>query len=102
MTARPQWQTTHLVREESPVLAQLRQRAERIAQSELERTLAGMSGESSDEQRQLLEAMGRAIVDKLLHEPSRCLRTRAGGDEGQALRDAAARLFGLEREGEAR
>ncbi len=39
--------------------------------------------------------MGRAIINKLLHEPTACLRTSAHGVEGQELAQTAARLFGL-------
>ena len=82
------------VREGVPVLARMRQRAERIARAEVERTLAGM-GELTDAQRRRIESMGHAIINKLMHEPTSCLRAEAQGAEGQALSSAAARLFGL-------
>ncbi len=83
------------VREGVPVLARLRQRAEQIAQAEVERTLATVGEELTDKQRKSIEAMGRAIINKLLHEPTTCLRTSAQGSEGEELALATARLFGL-------
>ncbi len=35
--------------------------------------------------------MGRAIINKLLHEPTACLRTSAHGADGQELAQTAAR-----------
>ncbi len=87
-----------LVREQVPVLAQLRSRAEQIARTEVERTLARMNG-LDEKQRKSIEAMGLAIVNKILHQPT--MRLRAGGNavEGangtERLADAAAELFGL-------
>jgi glutamyl-tRNA reductase len=83
------------VRDGVPVLARLRQRAEQIAYAEVERTLAMVGKDLTDKQRKSIEAMGRAIINKLLHEPTACLRTSAHGDEGQELARTAARLFGL-------
>jgi glutamyl-tRNA reductase len=83
------------VRDGVPVLARLRQRAEQIAQAEVERTLALVGRGLTDKQRKSIEAMGRAIINKLLHEPTACLRTSAHGDEGPELAHTAARLFGL-------
>ncbi|HEX8697501.1 MAG TPA: glutamyl-tRNA reductase [Myxococcaceae bacterium] len=83
------------VRDGVPVLAQLRQHAEQIAQAEVERTLAMLGKDLTDRQRKSIEAMGRAIINKLLHEPTACLRTSAHADEGPEFAHTAARLFGL-------
>ncbi|HEX8434998.1 glutamyl-tRNA reductase, partial [Archangium sp.] len=79
-----------------PVLAQLRQRAESIARAEVERTLAGLGDGLTDKQRKSIEAMGRAIVNKLLHEPTARLRAVGPAHEGNRLAGAAAELFGLD------
>ena len=86
------------VREGVPVLARLRQRAEQIARAEVERTLAAMGDGLTDKQRKSIEAMGRAIVNKLLHEPTTRLRSVGTGAEHESnrLAGAAAELFGLE------
>jgi glutamyl-tRNA reductase len=84
------------VRDGVPVLARLRQRAEQIAKAEVEKTLAAVGEGFTDKQRKSIEAMGRAIVNKLLHEPT--ARLRAVGsekEESHRLAGAAAELFGL-------
>ncbi len=84
-----------LVREQVPVLAQLRSRAEGIARAEVERTLSRMTG-LDEKSRKSIEAMGLAIVNKILHQPT--MRLRAVGEAEAAVRlaDAAAELFGLD------
>jgi glutamyl-tRNA reductase len=88
------------VRHGVPVLALLRQRAESIARAEVERTLSALGDGLTERQRKSIEAMGRAIVNKLLHEPTARLRMAGPHEEGNRLAGAAAELFGLE--GEAR
>jgi len=84
-----------VVREGTPVLARLRQRAEAIARAEVERTLSALGDGLNDKQRKSIEAMGRAIVNKLLHEPTSRLRAVGPEGEGNRLAGAAAELFGL-------
>lgn len=80
-----------------PVLAALRQRAEQIALAEAERTLAQVGGKLDEKGRRSVEAMARAIVNKLLHGPTARLKEAASsGDD--ALPGAAAELFGLAEE----
>lgn len=88
------------VRDGVPVLALLRQRAESIARAEVERTLSALGDGLTERQRKSIEAMGRAIVNKLLHEPTARLRMAGPQEEGNRLAGAAAELFGLD--GEAR
>jgi glutamyl-tRNA reductase len=83
------------LREGTPVLARLRQRAEAIARAEVERTLGALGDGLNDKQRKSIEAMGRAIVNKLLHEPTSRLRAVGPEGEGNRLAGAAAELFGL-------
>lgn len=83
------------VREGVPVLCRLRQRAESIARTEAERTLAALGEGLTDKQRKSVEAMARAIVNKLLHEPTARLRTLEAGPEGKQLSGLVADLFGL-------
>ncbi len=82
-------------RDGAPTLVRLRRRAGHIARAEVERTLATLGPDLSARQRESVEALARAIVNKLLHAPTTCLREEAHGAEGQALSEAAARLFGL-------
>jgi len=78
-----------------PVLATLRQRAEKIARAEAERTLSAVGGKLDEKGRRSVEAMAQAIVNKLLHGPtSRLKEAAAAGDT--SLPGAAAALFGLD------
>ena len=67
------------------MLARLRSRAEEIARAEVERTLAALGDSLTDKQRKSIEAMGRAIVNKLLHEPT--VRMKDGPEFAQTVRD---------------
>jgi glutamyl-tRNA reductase len=80
-----------------PVLAQLRRRAEEIARSEAERTLAHLGGKLDDKGKKSVEAMAQAIVNKLLHGPTARLKKAASTGESE-LPGAAAELFGIEDE----
>jgi len=82
------------VREQVPVLAQLRARAEQIRRSELERAMANLTAPLSPEQAKVIEAMTSAIVNKMLHQPTARLRAVEAGES--ELADAAAELFGLD------
>jgi glutamyl-tRNA reductase len=82
------------VREQVPVLAQLRARAEQIRRAELERAMANLSAPLSPEQLKVIEAMTSAIVNKMLHQPTARLRAVEAGDS--ELAEAAAELFGLD------
>ena len=82
------------VREQVPVLARLRARAEQIRRSELERAIANLSAPLSPEQARVIEAMTSAIVNKMLHQPTARLRAVQAGES--ELADAAAELFGLD------
>jgi glutamyl-tRNA reductase len=80
--------------EVEPLLASLRLRADVIREQEVERALRRL-GEVDSETAEQIELLSRALVKKLLHEPTVRLRERAG--EGEAD-DAAATLrdlFGL-------
>jgi len=78
-----------------PVLAAVRQRAEEIALAEAERTLAQVGAKLDEKGRRSVEAMARAIVNKLLHGPTARLKEAASSGD-TALPGAAAELFGIE------
>ena len=78
-----------------PVLASLRRRAEEIALSEAERTLAHVGAKLDDKGRRSVEAMARAIVNKLLHGPTARLKQAASSGDS-TLPGAAAELFGID------
>lgn len=77
-----------------PVIAALRSRMEDLRIGELERR-RGQSGElSADAWRQVDEAT-RAVLAKVLHDPSVVLRDSAGTPRGERLVEALRTLFGL-------
>jgi len=77
-----------------PTIRHLRARAEAIRQAELQRSLARLTlGET---ERQTVEALTRAIVNKLLHAPVSRLRAEAEREEGLAYLEAARVLFALD------
>ena len=80
-----------------PVLAALRRQAEGIALAEAERTLGHLGGKLDDKARRSVEAMARAIVNKLLHGPTARLKEAAATGDS-TLPGAAAELFGIDNE----
>ncbi|HEU4384601.1 MAG TPA: glutamyl-tRNA reductase [Anaeromyxobacteraceae bacterium] len=80
-----------------PVLASLRRRAEAIARTEVERTLAHVGGRLDEKARRSVEAMALAIVNKLLHGPTARLKQAASSGD-TTLPGAAAELFDIDSE----
>lgn len=74
-----------------PTIRALRERAEAIRVSELERTLARLP-ELSPREQQAIQALSAAIVNKLLHQPITSLKDPQVGGE---LADAVQQLFQL-------
>ena len=85
------WTRAHDAR---PVMAALARKAAQVRESELETTLAKLS-HLSDKDRALVEALARAISQKIVHAPLTHLRN--GGEADAA---AIARAFHLENGGE--
>jgi glutamyl-tRNA reductase len=79
-----------------PVISDMRHKAEAIRQRELARALRHLAGTDDDALINQLELFSRSLVNKLLHEPTRCLRHKAADDEAAAYAQAARDLFGLE------
>ncbi len=76
-----------------PLIAELRQRAESIRQAELERTLSHLA--LTDAERARIEAMTRAMVKKILQEPTQRLRAEALSPHAPQYAAFARSLFGL-------
>ncbi|HZP26315.1 MAG TPA: glutamyl-tRNA reductase, partial [Dehalococcoidia bacterium] len=74
-----------------PVIASLKEQAERIRRREVEKAFRRLPG-LSDEEKQRVEAMTEAIINKLLHEP--ITRLKAGDDPGTHI-EALQQLFDL-------
>lgn len=79
-----------------PIIVELRQQAESIRQSELERTLSRL--DLTDAERARIEAMTQALVKKLLQEPTTRLRAEAASPRAPQYAAIARNLFGLENE----
>jgi glutamyl-tRNA reductase len=77
-----------------PTIRRLRSRAETIRRDELERALGRL--ELDEPQREGIEHLTRAIVNKLLHAPISRLRDAAERDDGLAHLEAARALFALD------
>jgi glutamyl-tRNA reductase len=80
--------------EVEPLVAALRRSAEAIRERELERTLRDL-GEVDPDTAERIEHLSRALVKKLLHEPTARLRERAGAGEADEVAAAVRELFGL-------
>ena len=78
-------------RQVAPLIAALRERAEAARAAELERTAARLPAE----ERAALDAASRALVAKLLHEPTVRLKEAAGTARGERLAEALRDLFDL-------
>jgi len=82
-----------------PVIKQLRQHFYEVAHAEVEHSAHALHL-SGEKQRQVLDAMANAIVNKLLHHPTMMLKNTASRPDGTFLAQAARRLFGLPERGE--
>ena len=74
-----------------PPVIDLRRRADRIREKELQRTLKRLNGKLTGEERDSIEAMTRAIVNKLLHSPTVYLKEQAPSESRQAATDIFGR-----------
>ncbi len=77
-----------------PTVAALRQWGEDIRRREVKKTLKRLKGRLSPEEEERLEAMSRAIVKKLLHNPTTLLKERRSPSHPQLARE----LFDLPEE----
>jgi glutamyl-tRNA reductase len=80
--------------EVTPTIVALREKAETIRRGELEKTLRVLK-DVSPREREALESLTTAIVNKLLHGPITRLKDREGEDGALDI-DATRRLFDLE------
>jgi glutamyl-tRNA reductase len=81
-------------REVAPLVASLREQADAVRRSEIERYRARL-GELDERQVEALEGLTHAIVAKLLHQPTVGLKSAAGTPKGERLADALRDLFDL-------
>jgi len=81
-------------REVAPTITSLRERAEALRLSELERQ-RGRLDSLDPKQREAVEAVTRGVLAKLLHDPTVRLKDAAGTAKGERLSDALRELFDL-------
>lgn len=80
----------------TPTLAALREKGNRIAKMELERTLPRLNG-LSPKGKKSVEKMASAIVSKLLHDPMLFLKSESCKDQSEMKVDVFRSLFDLEK-----
>jgi glutamyl-tRNA reductase len=78
-----------------PTIADLRRRAEAVKEQELDKALRRL-GDLDDRERAVVSALAHALVNKLLHEPTLCLKQHAAEGDGYLYTDVVRELFGLE------
>lgn len=81
-----------------PTIIDLRGQAESIRQAELEKALRRL-GNLSERERNIINALTQAIVNKILHEPTVRLKRHARGRNGYVYTEAIRELFGLDEKG---
>jgi glutamyl-tRNA reductase len=81
-------------REVAPLVKELRDWAEAIRAGELERFQSKL-GSLEDSQAELVDALTRAIVAKLLHDPTVALKDAVGSVRGERLVESLRDLFDL-------
>ena len=81
-------------RQAAPLVARLHDRAEQIRSAEVQR-FSSRLGELEGDQHEIVEALTRSIVAKLLHQPSVRLRHDAGTPQGERNAAAVRDLFDL-------
>ena len=74
-----------------PPVIDLRRRADDVRRAELERTLKRLNGKLTSAERESLDAMTKAIVNKLLHSPTVYMKEQAPRESRQTADD----IFGL-------
>lgn len=85
-----------------PTIRDLRSRTESVRQAETDRLLRRLSHLAPEDQ-QAIDALTRALLNKLLHTPTVRLREAAGNGRGTAVLDTVRYLFQLDgAEGEIR
>ncbi len=78
-----------------PMIVALKDRAENIRQSEIEK-MANKLGNLSEIQKQALEGLTASIVNKLLHNPLTVLKKEVHSTNGNMILETTRKLFDLE------
>jgi glutamyl-tRNA reductase len=79
----------------APLVTALRNKVEDVRLAELQRAKS-LVGSLTDEQREALDALTRALVAKVLHDPTVRLKDAAGSEAGDRLASSVRHLFDLD------
>jgi glutamyl-tRNA reductase len=79
----------------APLIAQLKQRAEEIRRSEIEKRLSSLN--LTEEQREEVENLTRVIINKLLHQPITAVKKKGIYESKPQIVEVFLELFGLEK-----
>ena len=79
-----------------PTIVSLREKLEAVRRAEVDKALARLPGAGA-ETREVLDALSRAIVNKILHGPIVKLRDSSRAGQGRRLTETISDLFGLRR-----
>ena len=82
-----------------PTIVALKKKLEETRKSELEKGLSGLNG-LQEKDIQVIDAMTKAIVNKIVHDPVTHLKKEANKVEGDFYIEATRRLFDLDKEEE--
>jgi glutamyl-tRNA reductase len=82
-------------REAAPIVTALRERAEALRATELQRHAAKLDA-LDPAARAVVDSVTRGLVNKLLHDPTVRLKDAAGSARGELYADALSELFALE------
>jgi glutamyl-tRNA reductase len=82
-----------------PTIVELRKGAHAMREIEVERALRRLPDLSNGE-REIVQAMAKRIVNKLLHHPTICLKEHASRSDGHHYAELTRNLFGLDRKEE--
>ncbi|MBI5327506.1 MAG: glutamyl-tRNA reductase [Deltaproteobacteria bacterium] len=80
-----------------PTIVALKKKLEHIRRGEVEKALSGMNG-LQEKDIQLIEAMTKAVINKIVHAPVTHLKKEANKVEGDFYIEATRRLFDLDKE----
>lgn len=78
----------------APTIVRLRRFADQLREAELEKALNRLA-HLGEAERAVVEALSRGLVNKLLHEPTVCLREQAARGDGARYQEAVEQLFAL-------
>lgn len=77
-----------------PLILEMRRKAEQIREAELERALRRL-GNVDEQTMAHIQRFSHSLVNKLLHEPTLCLKEKAGESQAGEYATAVRELFGM-------